>query len=56
MNISHEAALAELEEAYELLVEFEEAIEKQLEGNHPFSHQVSCWLNRYFKADQQQAA
>ena len=55
MNISHEDALAELEEAYELLVEFEEAIEKQLEGDHPFSHQVSCWLNRYFNEEQKVA-
>jgi predicted RNase H-like HicB family nuclease len=55
MSISHEDALAELEEAYELLVEFEEAIEKQLEGEHPFSHQVSCWLNRYFKEEQKVA-
>ena len=55
MNISHEDAIAELEEAYELLTVFEETIEHGLGGDHPFSHQVSCWLNRYFKEENKEA-
>jgi hypothetical protein len=47
MNISHEEALSELEEAYLLLLEFEDTINNSLEGDHPYSYQVFEWLNRY---------
>ena len=49
LNIDHIDALSMLEEAYDLLAEFERVIDNQLEGDHPCARQVNAWCSLYEK-------
>lgn len=38
-----------LSEAYDLLCDFEDTVNKALEGDHPQARQLTQWLTRYEK-------
>lgn len=47
INIDHMDALAMLEDAYELLCEFDRVINDQLEGDNPEARAVDRWCKRF---------
>lgn len=48
-NIDHADALEALNAAYQILMEFQEVINDQLEGDHSMAEPVDRWLTWYEK-------
>lgn len=51
LNIDHMDALDALSAAYQILCEFEQVINDQLEGDHQMKEAVDRWLTWYEKED-----
>lgn len=47
MNLDHQAALSGLEDAYELICEFQQTIQNSLDNDHPYMELVDQWLRWY---------